>query len=77
MTEQQFKKELSMVVQRMQKKRNRKIFGVPFRGWREETRLFKQDLARMQGLEWVSWFILKPIAVLMLIVLALLINGGV
>ena len=55
----------------------KKIFGVPFRGCREETRLFKQDLARMQGLEWVSWFILKPIAVLMLIVLALLINGGV
>ena len=75
MTEQQFKKELSMVVKRMQKKRNRKIFGVPFRGWREETRLFKKDLVRMQGLEWVSWFILKPITVLILI--ALLINGGV
>ena len=53
----------------------KKIFGVPFRGCREETRLFKQDLARMQGLEWVSWFILKPITVLILI--ALLINGGV
>ena len=53
----------------------KKIFGVPFRGWREETRLCKQDLARMQGLEWVSWFILKPLAVLILI--ALLINGGV
>ena len=53
----------------------KKILGVPFRGWREETRLFKQDLARMQGLEWVSWFILKPIMVLILI--ALLINGGV
>jgi hypothetical protein len=75
MTEEQFKKELHMVSQRMLKKRNRKIFGVPFRGWREETRLFKQDLARMQGLEWVSWFILKPLAVLILI--ALLINGGV
>ena len=75
MTEEQFKKELHMVSQRMLKKRNRKIFGVPFRGWREETRLFKQDLARMQGLEWVSWFVLKPIMVLILI--ALLINGGV
>jgi hypothetical protein len=75
MTEEQFKKELHMVSQRMLKKRNRKIFGVPFRGWKEETRLFKQDLARMQGLEWVSWFILKPLAVLILI--ALLINGGV
>ena len=74
MTEEQFKKELHMVSQRMLKKRNRKIFGIPFRGWREETRLFKQDLARMQGLEWVSWFVLKPIMVLILI--ALLINGG-
>ena len=74
MTEEQFKKELHMVSQRMLKKRNRKIFGVPFRGWREETRLFKQDLARMRGLEWVSWFVLKPIMVLILI--ALLINGG-
>ena len=53
----------------------KKIFGVPFRGWREETRLFKQDLARMQGLEWVSWFIFKPLLVLFAIVL--IINGGV
>ena len=53
----------------------KKIFGVPFRGWREETRLFKQDLARMQELVWVSWFVLKPITVLILI--TLLINGGV
>tara|TARA_B110000858_G_scaffold175336_1_gene208653 strand:+ start:489 stop:716 length:228 start_codon:yes stop_codon:yes gene_type:complete len=75
MTEEQFKKELHMVSQRMLKKRNRKIFGVPFRGWREETRLFKQDLARMQGLEWVSWFIFKPLLVLFAIVL--IINGGV
>ena len=75
MTEEQFKKELHMVSQRMLKKRNRKIFGVPFRGWREETRLFKKDLARMQGLEWVSWFIFKPLLVLFAIVL--IINGGV
>ena len=75
MTEEQFKKELHMVSQRMLKKRNRKIFGVPFRGWREETRLFKQDLARMKGLEWVSWFIFKPLLVLFAIVL--IINGGV
>ena len=75
MTEEQFKKELHMGLQRMLKKRNRKIFGVPFRGWREETRLFKQDLARMQGLEWVSWFIFKPLLVLFAIVL--IINGGV
>ena len=75
MTEEQFKKELHMVSQRMLKKRNKKIFGVPFRGWREETRLFKQDLARMQGLEWVSWFIFKPLLVLFAIVL--IINGGV
>jgi len=75
MTEEQFKKELHMVSQRMLKKRNRKIFGVPFRGWKEETRLFKQDLARMQGLEWVSWFIFKPLLVLFAIVL--IINGGV
>ena len=54
--------------------KTKKIFGVPFRGWREETRLFKQDLARMRGLGWVSWFVLKPIMVLILI--ALLINGG-
>lgn len=74
MTEEQLK-ELDMILNRMKNKRNKKIFGVPFRGWREETRLFKQDLARMQGLEWVSWFILKPITVLILI--ALLINGGV
>ena len=75
MTEEQFKKELHMVSQRMLKKRNKKIFGVPFRGWREETRLFKQDLARMKGLEWVSWFIFKPLLVLFAIVL--IINGGV
>jgi hypothetical protein len=75
MTEEQFKKELHMVSQRMLKKRNKKIFGVPFRGWREETRLFKQDLARMRGLEWVSWFIFKPLLVLFAIVL--IINGGV
>lgn len=74
MTEEQLK-ELDMILNRMKNKRNKKIFGVPFRGWREETRLFKQDLVRMQGLEWVSWFILKPITVLILI--ALLINGGV
>jgi len=55
--------------------RTKKIFGVPFRGWREETRLFKQDLARMRGLEWVSWFIFKPLLVLFAIVL--IINGGV
>ena len=74
MTEEQLK-ELDMILNRMKNKRNKKIFGVPFRGWREETRLFKQDLVRMHGLEWVSWFILKPITVLILI--ALLINGGV
>ena len=74
MTEEQLK-ELDMILNRMKNKRNKKILGVPFRGWREETRLFKQDLVRMQGLEWVSWFILKPITVLILI--ALLINGGV
>ena len=74
MTEEQLK-ELDMILNRMENKRNKKIFGVPFRGWREETRLFKQDLARMQGLEWVSWFVLKPITVLILI--TLLINGGV
>jgi hypothetical protein len=55
--------------------KTKKIFGVPFRGWREETRLFKQDLARMQGLEWVSWFIFKPLLVLFAIVL--IINGGI
>lgn len=75
MIKKQFDKELDKSIRAYIKKRNRKIFGVPFRGWREETRLFKQDLARMQGLEWVSWFILKPITVLILI--ALLINGGV
>jgi hypothetical protein len=53
----------------------KKIFGLPWRGWREETNLFKQDLARMQGLEWVSWFIFKPLLVLFAIVL--IINGGV
>ena len=75
MIKKQFDKELDKSIRAYIKKRNRKIFGVPFRGCREETRLFKQDLARMQGLEWVSWFILKPITVLILI--ALLINGGV
>ena len=75
MIKKQFDKELDKSIRAYIKKRNRKILGVPFRGWREETRLFKQDLARMQGLEWVSWFILKPITVLILI--ALLINGGV
>ena len=65
MTEEQLK-ELDMILNRMKNKRNKKIFGVPFRGWREETRLFKQDLARMQGLEWVRWFILNPITVLIL-----------
>jgi len=75
MIKKQFDKELDKSIRAYIKKRNRKIFGVPFRGWREEKRLFKQDLARMQGLEWVSWFVLKPITVLILI--ALLINGGI
>jgi len=52
-----------------------KIFGIPFEDWREEKRLFKQDLARMRGLEWVLWFIFTPLLVLFVIVL--IINGGV
>ena len=52
-----------------------KIFGMPFRGWREETRLFKQDLARMQGLERFNWYVMKPFVILLMI--GLLINGGV
>ena len=75
MIKKQFDKELDKSIRAYIKKRNRKILGVPFRGWREETRLFKQDLARMQGLEWVSWFIFKPLLVLFAIVL--IINGGV
>ena len=52
-----------------------KIFGIQYRGWSEELNLFKQDLARMQGLEWFSWFILKPMLVVSCIMFAIF--GGV
>ena len=35
----------------------------------------KESFANMQGLEWVSWFVLKPIAVILTVITFIILQG--
>jgi len=64
--------------------RNLELSGVPILGnyinfngekMRNSLKEFKKELGKMKGLEWFNWFILKPIALILIPIVVIVLNS--
>jgi len=42
---------------------------------RNSLKEFKKELGKMKGLEWFNWFILKPIALILIPIVVIVLNS--